>query len=83
MTINVTSARLVDGQVRAVGRADSPPRAQIHLRLEFPITGPTDIKGLNEIVRTTEARPRGRLRTYDLTLFVSSNLNYYNLRYLR
>lgn len=43
MTITVISARVETDHVRAVVRADSPPRATIHLVLRFPITGPTDI----------------------------------------
>jgi hypothetical protein len=43
MTLSVVAARIVEGQVHAVVRADSPPNAVIHLRLTFPVTGPTDI----------------------------------------
>lgn len=43
MEIAVVSARVVDNNVRAVVRADSPPHAVIHVWLEFPIIGPTDI----------------------------------------
>ena len=43
MIITVISARVVTGDVQAVVRVDSPPRANIHLRLKFPITWLTDI----------------------------------------
>lgn len=43
MTITVISARVLDGQVRAIVRADALPQARIHLRLAFPLTRPTDI----------------------------------------
>ncbi|MEX0708135.1 MAG: hypothetical protein WD078_09250 [Woeseia sp.] len=43
MTILVLSARVIDGHVQALVRADSSPHAIIHLWLEFPFTGPTDI----------------------------------------
>jgi len=43
MTVRVISARVVAEDVHAVVRADSKPRATIHLRPTFPITGPTDI----------------------------------------
>lgn len=43
MTITVLSARLTGKKVRATVRADSPPVAVIHLRLEFPISEPTDV----------------------------------------
>lgn len=43
MSITVISCRVFDRHVRAVVRADGPPHVVIHLRLEFPITGPTDV----------------------------------------
>lgn len=43
MQITVLSARVVNGHVRAVVRADSSPEAVNHLRLAFPISGPTDM----------------------------------------
>ncbi len=43
LEITVMSARVVEGYARAIVRADSPPEPQIHLQLEFPIVGPTDI----------------------------------------
>ena len=43
MRIRVVSARVVAGHVHATVRAEAPPRAVIHLRLAFPIAGPTDV----------------------------------------
>lgn len=43
MEITVISARVVNGHVGALVRADYPPRAQIRLQLEFSIGGPIDI----------------------------------------
>lgn len=43
LSISVVSAFLVGNEVRAIVRATDKPRATIHLRLTFPVTGPTDI----------------------------------------
>lgn len=43
MQITVISARTANGHVRATIRAISPPTADIHLVLNIPVTGLTDI----------------------------------------